>query len=130
MFPDESDFLNRPTSLPRMDRRRTFQIWGPELSETQEPQVFKEQFKDLYQLLSGNCKLRKLIDTATTKAFPQKSLLSPAFNFGVLSVTGILYCLSRMLLLAIGFSSLRQMPKSVYVNTPWTAYIPTLGSST
>lgn len=92
--------------------------------------MFKEQFDHLYQLLTGNGELRKLIDTATTNAFPQKSLLSPAFNFAVLLVTGVLYCLARIALLAIGFSSLRQMPMSVYVNTPWTAYIPTLASGT
>ena len=40
-------------------------------------------------------------------------------------VSGIIYCLARLTVLALAFSSLRAMPDSVYVTT-WTKYLPSL----
>jgi len=89
---------------------------------------FIQQFRLLVDLIDGKGS-KKLIDTAKTNVYPQKNLLPKAFNQGILYLTTLLYCLSRLSLLAVAFSSLRQMPKSVYASTPWTGYIPTLGSS-
>jgi hypothetical protein len=89
---------------------------------------FIQQFRLLINLTESKGS-KKLIDTAKTNVYPRKNLLPKALNQGILYLTTFLYCLSRLSLLAIAFSSLRQMPKSVYANTPWTSYIPTLGSS-
>lgn len=89
---------------------------------------FIKNFQTLDRVIRGEAS-KKMIESDRTDAFPQKNLLPPAFNLGVLYTTGFLYLLSRVSLLAVGLSSLRQMPDSVYVSTPWTGYIPTLGSS-
>ncbi|KUI73049.1 hypothetical protein VM1G_08193 [Cytospora mali] len=88
---------------------------------------FKQHFQLLHRLLREEVP-KNLLDAATTKAFPRKNLLPPGINLCIIYLTGPLYCLSRISLLAIGFSSLRQMSESVYVGTLWR-YIPTLGSS-
>jgi hypothetical protein len=89
---------------------------------------FIKQFRLLVDLMEGR-KLKKLIDIAKTNVYLQKNLLPKAFNQGIVYLTTFLYYLSRLSLLAVAFSSLRQMPKTVYAITPWTGYIPTLGSS-
>jgi hypothetical protein len=88
---------------------------------------FIKQFRSLCDLMEEK-DAKKLCETAQTNVFPRKNLLPKAFNFLILSLTSTLYCLSRLSLLAISLSSLRRMPKSVYLNTPWTKYIPSLGS--
>ena len=88
---------------------------------------FIKQFKSLCDLMENNG-AKKLCDLAKTDVFPQKNLLSKRFNLSVLFLTSGLYCLSRLSLLALSLSSLRRMPKSVYLNTPWTKNIPSLGS--
>lgn len=88
---------------------------------------FMREFRHLDRLMKGEGS-KRLKETARVDRFPRRDLLPPAVNLGVFYVTGLLYCLARLSLLAVGFSSLRQMPESVYVSTPWTVYIPTLGS--
>ncbi len=88
---------------------------------------FVKQFRSLCDLMEDKGS-KKLCETAKTNVFPRKSLLPKACNLSVLFLTSTLYCLSRLSLLAISLSSLRRMPESVYLNTPWTKYIPTLGS--
>lgn len=88
---------------------------------------FIKQFKILCDLMEEK-DAKKLCETAKTNVFPRKNLLPKAFNLSILLVTSTLYCLSRLSLLAVSLSSLRLMPKSVYLNTPWTKYIPSLGS--
>lgn len=132
IFPIADDGLNLISKLYEFLHEPQF-TQSPGHPDTQlrvrGDQTFNQQFDLLHHLLMGRGEIKKLVDTATTDLFPRKSLLPPAFNFGVLSVTGFLYCLARVALLAIGFSSLRQMPESVYVRTPWTAYIPTLAGA-
>lgn len=88
---------------------------------------FIKQFKSLCDLMENNG-AKKLCDLAKTNVFPQENRLPKEFNLSVLFLTSGLYCLSRLSLLALSLSSLRQMPKSVYLNTPWTKNIPSLGS--
>ena len=88
---------------------------------------FIKQFRSLCDLMEEK-DAKKLCETARTNVFPRKNLLPKAFNLSILLVTSTLYCLSRLSLLAVTLSSLRLMPKSVYLNTPWTKYIPSLGS--
>lgn len=88
---------------------------------------FIKQFKSLCDLMENNG-AKKLCELAKTNVFPQKNRLSKGFNLSVLFLTSGLYCLSRLSLLALSLSSLRRMPKSVYLNTPWTKNIPSLGS--
>lgn len=101
---------------------------GTLLLDLRSDKEFIGRFQRLLNLMEGN-ESKKLNDTAKTNFFPRESLLPKGVNKGILYATSILYCLARLSLLAIALSSLRQMPESVYVNTPWTAYIPTLGSS-
>lgn len=88
---------------------------------------FIQQFKNLCDLMENNG-AKKLCDLAKTNVFPQKNRLPKEFNLSVLFLTSGLYCLSRLSLLALSLSSLRRMPNSVYLNTPWTKNIPSLGS--
>ena len=88
---------------------------------------FIKQFKSLCDLMENNG-AKKLCDLAKTNVFPQENRLPKEFNLSVLFLTSGLYCLSRLSLLALSLSSLRRMPKSVYLNTPWTKNIPSLGS--
>ena len=90
------------------------------------PNIFK-QIRSLCDLMEDKG-TKKLCETAKTNVFPRKNLLPKACNLLVLSLTTTLYCLARLSLLAISISSLRRMPQSVYSNTPWTRYIPSLGS--
>jgi hypothetical protein len=88
---------------------------------------FAKNFKMLLDLMEERG-TKRLCETARTNVFPRRNLLPKALNFCILSITSILYCLSRLSLLAIAVSSLRWMPESVYLDSSWTAYIPTFGS--
>lgn len=88
---------------------------------------FVEDFKSLCDLME-NKGAKRLCDAAKTNVFPRKNRLPKRLNLVILSFTSGLYCLSRISLLALSLSCLRQMPESVYTNTSWTKYIPTLGS--
>ena len=88
---------------------------------------FVKQFTKLYDLM-GDKGAKKLCESAETNVYPRKNLLPKEFNLSVLFFTSTLYCVARLMLLAISISSLRRMPKSVYLNTAWTKYIPSLGS--
>lgn len=89
---------------------------------------FINQFKSLCDLMEERG-AKKLCDMAKTDTFPQKSRLPKEFNLLVLCITSGLYCLSRLSLLALSLSSLRRMPKSVYLNTPWPKFVPDFGST-
>lgn len=39
-------------------------------------------------------------------------------------IGGAAYTLSRLVIMTIIFSSLRAVPKGIYVNTPWTRFVP------
>ncbi|KAI9858556.1 MAG: hypothetical protein M1824_004292 [Vezdaea acicularis] len=84
-------------------------------------------FQTLVSIIEGH-ESKRLIDQARTDIFPQKNVFHKSFNQGIVVVTTILYCLARLSILAVGFSSLRSMPDSVYVRTPWTTFISVAGS--
>ncbi|KAK8851126.1 hypothetical protein PGQ11_013605 [Apiospora arundinis] len=88
--------------------------------------MFKSDFEYLTRLMKEE-ESKKLNETAMTNVFPRKTWLPNWLNLCVLYSASALYILARLSLLAVGFSSLRKMPASVYVNTPWTAYIPSVG---
>ena len=88
---------------------------------------FVEHFRSLCDLMEDKG-AKKLCETAKTNVHPRKNLLPKGFNLSVLFITSTLYCVARLMLLAISISSLRRMPESVYLNTPWTKFIPSLGS--
>lgn len=125
---------NRARALPLIHELHKFlkmeddfaQIGTPPL-DLQSDKEFKQHLQQLIAIMEGK-ESKKLNDTAMNNIFPRKNLFPKTFNQGILYATALLYCLSRLSLLAVAFSSLRKMPQSVYVTTPWTSYIPTLGS--
>lgn len=90
------------------------------------PKEFPAEFCQLVQLMDEK-ESKKLNATAKTNVFPRKTWLPEWINNLVLYLTSALYMLARVAILAVGFSSLRQMPASVYDNTPWTVYIHNIG---
>ncbi|KAI0385171.1 hypothetical protein F5Y04DRAFT_269091 [Hypomontagnella monticulosa] len=100
---------------------------APELGFSDE---FRQRFHFLVDIIDGKLSIsRRLGDEARTHIFPRRILLPEPISLVVFGVTSLLYCVSRLSLLAVSLSTLRRMPESVYVNTIWTAYIPALGSS-
>ncbi|KAK7983496.1 preprotein translocase subunit YidC [Apiospora arundinis] len=89
-------------------------------------ETFKSEFYNLVLLMKVE-ESKKPDETAKTNVFPRSITLPNWLNLCVLYSASVLYILARLSLLAVGFSSLRRMPASVYVNTPWTAYIPSVG---
>lgn len=99
--------------------------WQP--FEPLDDKLFSQSFHRLIKSLRGE-NLKKINEAAWTKKWPRKSLLPPGVNQCILYLTGVLYCASRLIILAISFSSLRKMPGSVYIATNWTEYMPTFGA--
>ncbi|KAK7920068.1 hypothetical protein PG985_008090 [Apiospora marii] len=91
------------------------------------PKAFASEFCSLVRLMDEK-ESKKLNATAKTNVFPRKIWLPGWINHLLLYFTSALYVMARVCILAVGFSSLRQMPASVYDNTPWTVYIPSVGS--
>ncbi|KAK6829549.1 hypothetical protein PG987_010133 [Apiospora arundinis] len=113
------DFLN-----VRGDHKETRGL--EDLIQKSFTDTFKSDFDYLVRLMKEE-ESKKLNGTAITNVFPRKIWLPNWLNLCVLYSTSVLYILARLSLLAMGFSSLRKLPASVYVNTPWTAYIPSVG---
>ncbi|KAH0553481.1 hypothetical protein GP486_006450 [Trichoglossum hirsutum] len=110
--------------LDFIERKREF-----EKAEPLDLPDFVPQFKLLLKLMDEEAP-KRLSQKAKTNVYPRENMLPTAFNKCVLYLTGGLYCLARLSLLAVALSSLRWMPDSVYSDTPWTYYIPSLGSGT
>ncbi|KAK7978391.1 hypothetical protein PG988_005881 [Apiospora saccharicola] len=91
------------------------------------PNEFKSDFCNLVRIMKGK-ESKTLNVNAKTNVFPVKKWLPEWINNLVLYLTSALYVLARVSILAVGFSSLRRMPALVYENTPWTVYIPSVGS--
>lgn len=89
------------------------------------PNNFVTQFDQLVEILSGSNSSKRLFDAARTDTYPRRSLFGPFINDGIIYVTSIVYCLARLSIIGMAFSSLRRMPDSVYA-TPWTDYIPSI----
>jgi hypothetical protein len=89
---------------------------------------FWTKFDSLCQLMEGekaNGKKvpKRLAENAKTNVFPGKALLPPWVNLFFIYTTSLVYCLSRLTIMALALSSLRSMPEGVYITT-WTQNIP------
>ncbi|KAK8143935.1 hypothetical protein G3M48_006533 [Beauveria asiatica] len=89
---------------------------------------FVQDFCRLAQTLQGFAN-KRLSDAARTDQWPRKPLLRPVFNSLILYGTCILHFASRLIILAVAASSMRDMPGSVYFETSWTPYFPKFGAS-
>ncbi|RDW58729.1 hypothetical protein BP6252_13205 [Coleophoma cylindrospora] len=88
------------------------------------PQDFLPKFEQLVKILGGLSGSRKLYDKAKTDSYPQRRF-SKHINSGIIYVTGIIYCIARLSIAGVAFSSLRSMPESVYTTT-WAQNIPSI----
>ena len=123
-----SEHKNEPPQL----RKQLFEFISKSEGLTDPPIAdlnnhFIEDFRSLCDLMEKKGAWR-LCGMTKTNVFPRKSWLPKWLNLLILFLASGLYCLSRLSLLALSLSCLRRMPKSVYLNTPWTKYIPSLGS--
>ncbi|KAI0183013.1 hypothetical protein EV127DRAFT_377704 [Xylaria flabelliformis] len=89
------------------------------------PKGFLPKFTQLVEILSGSPCSKRLWEAARTDTYPTRSLLSPCVNDGIIYIASIVYCVARLTIIGIAFSSLRRMPDSVYV-TSWTTNIPSV----
>ncbi|KAI0189909.1 hypothetical protein F4808DRAFT_467184 [Astrocystis sublimbata] len=74
---------------------------------TSVSQSFITEYSQLIDILKGRSSSKRLLQTARTDSYPQRSLFSPLVNDWVIYVT------------------IRSMPDSVYATT-WTDYIPSI----
>lgn len=86
------------------------------------PNHFQKNFSLLVDLMNGKGTKKMQDEVARTNVFPRKPM-PYAINKISLWVTTAVYCIARLIILAVGFSSLRSMPDGVYIAT-WTRYIP------
>ncbi|KAI1124027.1 hypothetical protein F5Y10DRAFT_250534 [Nemania abortiva] len=89
------------------------------------PKDFLPQFSQLVKILEGSLGSKRLWEAARTNTYPQRNLFGPLVNNGIIYVTSIVYCLARLSIIGVAFSSLRLMPESVY-KTPWTNNFPSI----
>ncbi|PTB43658.1 hypothetical protein M441DRAFT_67391 [Trichoderma asperellum CBS 433.97] len=110
-----------------LDLKGNFENLRTEPFELHDDKGFVQNFHRLVNSVNGT-ETKKIEDAARTGVWPRQPLLPRGVNQGVLYSTGFLYCASRLIILAISFSSLRKMPGSVYTATNWTEYMPTFGA--
>jgi len=84
------------------------------------PKNFPDQLKWLIDVIKGIDRSEFHRDADRADLFPRKRLLWLSI---VLYATGVVYCLARLSIIALAFSSLRLMADSVY-ETTWTKTIP------
>ncbi|KAI8629518.1 hypothetical protein F5Y19DRAFT_464619 [Xylariaceae sp. FL1651] len=89
------------------------------------PKGFLPKFSQLVEILRGLSSSKRLWEAAETNIYPQRSLFSTFINDGIIYATSIAYCLARLIIIGLAFSSLRRMPDSVYMIT-WTQYVPSV----
>lgn len=110
-----------------LDLKGRFEDSGLKQFEPLDDKLFFQNFHRLVKSVRGE-KTKKIDDAAWTNKWPRKSLLPRRVNQSILYSTGFLYCASRLMILAISYSSLRKMSGSVYIATNWTEYMPTFGA--
>ncbi|KUL81974.1 hypothetical protein ZTR_10712 [Talaromyces verruculosus] len=86
---------------------------------------FLKKFKQLVEILNLKAGPKKLSDEARTNIYPQRVLFTEPVNLAIIYTTSIMYCLARLSIVGVAFSSLRWMPDSVYTTT-WTRNIPSV----
>ncbi|KAJ5635065.1 uncharacterized protein N7484_008378 [Penicillium longicatenatum] len=89
------------------------------------PDDFHKKFKRLVEILEMKAGPKRLSDEARTNIYPQRVLFTEPVNLAIVYATSILYCLARLSIIGVAFSSLRRMPDSVYTTT-WTSNIPSV----
>ncbi|OGE48894.1 hypothetical protein PENARI_c025G02422 [Penicillium arizonense] len=97
-----------------------------DLSNDLDPPKFWGNFNLLCQLMknaNGTRAPKRLVETAQTNVFPRESLLPRWVNLFFIYASSLIYCVSRLTILALALSSLRSMPEGVYITT-WTQNIP------
>jgi hypothetical protein len=88
------------------------------------PEHFQEQFGKLVGILHKNTESKKLYEEARPELYPRKVWpLGQRINQAIIYASSAIYCIARLSIIALAFSSLRSMPKSVYTTT-WTGVIP------
>jgi hypothetical protein len=89
-----------------------------------DPKLFQCHFNALIDILEGKNTSQKLASKAQPGVYPRD--IWPAAqvaNKVIIYLSIPFYCIARMSIIAVAFSSLRLMPESVYTTT-WTGFIP------
>ncbi|KAK3292653.1 uncharacterized protein B0H64DRAFT_477768 [Chaetomium fimeti] len=118
--PHPNDHL-RQQMLDFVDKRGAFQN-RPDLDL---PPGYSSNLHRLFQLIDGHGSKKMVEEVATIGVFPRRSLLPTAFNKWLVYITMGLYCAARLVLVAVGLSSMRAMPQGVYRST-WADYFPAI----
>ncbi|KAJ5778422.1 hypothetical protein N7520_001668 [Penicillium odoratum] len=89
-----------------------------------EPLPFLLNLRRLVKGMKGLAP-KRIVNNCNTHKFPRRSLLPESLNLIIIYITGLIYSLSRLMIIALALSSLRSMPDEVYVIT-WTKNIPSI----
>jgi hypothetical protein len=107
--------------LDFVDKKEKFQN-RPDLDL---PPGYSSNLHRLFRLIDGHGSKKMVDEVARVGVFPRRSLLPTAFNKWLVYITMGLYCAARLVLVAVGFSSMRAMPQGVYKST-WADYFPAI----
>ncbi len=122
---DSDTFRNgsglRQKMLDFVDKTEPFQH-RPDLDL---PTEYGAHLRQLMRLVERQGSKKMVERVARTDMIPRRSLLPPGFSSWFLYVTMGLYCLARLLIVAVGISSLRAIPEGVY-QTTWAEYLPAM----
>jgi hypothetical protein len=110
----------RQMMLDFVDKKEPFQ----DRPDLRLPLGYAQHLHRLVRLMNGEGSKRMVEKIARTNIFPRAELPA-AFNLGLIYVTMGLYCVARLMLIAVGLSSLRAMPELVYKST-WADYLPAI----
>ncbi|KAH6842935.1 hypothetical protein B0I37DRAFT_448326 [Chaetomium sp. MPI-CAGE-AT-0009] len=116
-----SAYALRQKMLDFVDKKGAFQN-RPDL---ELPPGYSSNLHRLFRLIDGHGSKKMVDEVATVGVFPRRSLLPTAFNMWLVYVTMGLYCVARLILVAVGLSSIRAMPQGVYRST-WADYFPAI----
>jgi hypothetical protein len=87
-------------------------------------ELFLRQFRGLVDILNEKTLSEKLYNEARLDLYPRRVWPFGIFvNQVIIYVSSAFYCIARLSIIAVAFSSLRSMPESVYTTT-WTGVIP------
>jgi hypothetical protein len=124
LWPDNGTYKHGPRLRQKMldfvDKKKPFQH-RPELDL---PRQYATHLRQLFVLVDGQGSKKMVEKVARTNVFPRRGLPT-TFNSWFLYIAMGSYCVARLLLVAVGVSSLRAMPQEVY-NATWADYIPAI----
>jgi hypothetical protein len=85
---------------------------------------FQRHFDYLIDVLQGKPRSKTLYDEARPGLYPRRIRpIAQLANQAIIYASIPIYCIARLSIIAVAFSSLRLMPESVYITT-WTGVIP------